>query len=98
MTEGQSAETLKAAVVGIINSSLRIPQSRILESSRLFRDLNAESIDLLDIKYELERSFAVEISDTEIRDSLGMNLTQAEVYEKLTVRSIIDFIERKTGA
>jgi acyl carrier protein len=97
MTAKFLREVVQTDVIEIINQSLMITKDKIMISSRLFIDLKAESIDLLDIRFELERNFGISITDNEIRESLGINLTQTEVYEKLTVESIITFVNNKLG-
>lgn len=98
MSENIQKEAIKSGVFDIINETLRIPREKILQNSRLFNDLNAESIDLLDIRFELERTFNLNISDTEITESIGKDLPREKVYEKLTVASIIEFIEKKLNS
>ena len=95
MTDKFSKEVVQKDVIEIIHLSLRIPTEKILLSSRLFKDLMAESIDLMDIRFELENHFALSISDNEIIESIGKDITQAEIHEKLTVESIITFVNNK---
>ena len=97
MTDKFTNEDVQKHVTEIIHASLTIPKENISKLSRLFIDLKAESIDLLDIRFELERHFGISINDNEIRESLGKELTQKEVHEALTVESIIEFVKYKLG-
>jgi acyl carrier protein len=98
MTEKFSPDKIKGEVINIIVSTLRIPKEKILPESRLFIDLDAESIDMLDIRYELERAFGVSISDGEIRESIANAFPGENIPEKMTVDSIMKFMEYKLSA
>jgi len=98
MTEKFSPEKIKEEVIKIIVSTLRVPKEKIFPESRLFIDLDAESIDMLDIRYELERAFGVSISDGEIRESIAIAFPGENIPEKMTVDSIMKFMEYKLSA
>ena len=53
---------------------------------------------MLDIRYELERAFGVSISDGEIRESIAKSFPGENIPEKMTVDSIIKFMEYKLSA
>jgi len=98
MREKFSPDRIKKEVINIIVSTLRVPKEKILPESRLFNDLEAESIDMLDIRYELERTFGVSISDGEIRESIAKEFPGENIPGKMTVDSIIKFMEYKLDA
>lgn len=81
----------------IIVQALRIHSQRIKAESRILADLGAESLDLLDIRFRIERTFGFKIEQDEIIRALGKDLSIAEIREKLTIRSLIDFIRNRTG-
>jgi acyl carrier protein len=93
-----SKDQIKNNVYEVINVTLRIPTDKIKDNSRLFTDLGAESIDLLDIRFELERVFDLSIKDTEISESIGKDATQGLIHEMLTVSKITEFVEKKLSA
>jgi acyl carrier protein len=74
---------------------LRVKIETITPEARLFGDLGAESIDVLDLRFRLEWTFGINISDSEIVDSLGNDLSIDELDRQFTVRSIVWFIEQK---
>ena len=50
----------------IVASALDVPADRVREHSSLINDLNAESIDFIDIVFRLESEFGIEIPQEEI--------------------------------
>jgi acyl carrier protein len=80
-------------IVAIVASALRVKPEQIVPSSRLFKDLNAESLDIVDIRFQIEHTFGFKIDQGEIYQALGRELTADELHEKLTVVSIVDFVK-----
>ena len=50
----------------IVANALDVPVDRVRHHSSLINDLNAESIDFIDIVFRLESEFAIEIPQEEI--------------------------------
>ncbi len=65
-----------------VESILLIKPEHIINSADLFKDLGAESLDLLEITMFLEEEFNIEIADIEINTFT-------------TVQSLIDYIYDK---
>ena len=89
------SEKVETTVTEIISRSLRIDVGKIVAQARLFVDLDVESLDLIDIRYEIENKFGIKISDNEITESVGRNLTQKEIGELLTVERVVSFVKDK---
>jgi acyl carrier protein len=53
-------------VAGVVAESLSVDEHRITPAAALQRDLGAESIDLLDIVFRLERAFRIPIPRAEL--------------------------------
>lgn len=83
------------AISDIVSESLRIDKSRIESKSRLFDDLNAESIDILDIRFNIEQKFGVKINQEELINSLGDGLSVPQIQERLTISSLVEFIMKR---
>lgn len=82
-------------VVKVIADALRIKPEKIKEDSTVFLDLGAESIDVLDIRFRLEKEFGIKIKDGEIIESLGDELSLDDINEIFTTRSTVEFIQKK---
>jgi acyl carrier protein len=95
MNPPPSERDILDALTGIIIEALRVSPDRIKVTARLFADLGAESIDLLDIRFRLEHAFGLKIEQEEIVRSLGDGLEAAEVRERLTVGALAQFVSRR---
>lgn len=79
----------------IIVEALRVDPTKINPAARLFDDLGAESIDLLDIRFRVEHAFGFKIEPDDIIHSLGEGLNANQIREQLTVDSIAKYIRRR---
>jgi acyl carrier protein len=92
---------------------LEIDESEIEMSSRLVDDLDADSLDLLELILALKGEFGIAVHDGEVKQLLtelarflpeaneGGELSDqelAEVSRRLKVTNIVDFIADRTGA
>lgn len=88
-------ETIAEKLITIISDALRIGKDRISKDSRIINDLNAESLDILDIRFSIEQEFGLKIGEHEFTNTIGAGLTATEFMEKFTVSNLIDFVEDK---
>ena len=83
-------------VIKVVSDALRVKPEKISAKSAIFHDLGAESLDIIDIRFRLEREFGVRISDGEIMESFKD--APADVIEgEFSVAHIVDFITAKTA-
>ena len=81
MAEGPSYERLKKIIV----EQLGVDEGEVKPEASFVDDLNADSLDLVELIMSLEEEFGMEISDEEA--------------EKIkTVGDAMEYIEEKTGA
>lgn len=90
------------AVSAILQQALRVKPDQIRMESRLFLDLGAESIDILDIRFRLERTFGFKIDQNEFKQSMSEELTAEEIQEKFTVGVLVEYVgyrlaQQRTG-
>jgi acyl carrier protein len=90
-----SKDEIFIKLIKIICEALRIEESRIKWAAKVFLDLQAESLDVIDIRFRIEQDFGLKIEDREIVNSIGKDLSSEEITEKLTVGHIVGFIRRK---
>ena len=90
-----SEEEIFARVSSILQGALGVERSRITRESRLFPDLGAESLDLLDIRFRVDDAFSLKIKEDELLRNVGEGLSAEEIEERLTVRSIVQFIQNR---
>jgi acyl carrier protein len=89
LTEGEIFARLSV----ILQDALRIEAVKITPDARVFVDLGAESLDLLDIRFRVDEAFGFKTKEEELIRSLGDGLGAAEIQEKLTVRSLVLYIK-----
>ncbi|MDE3100813.1 MAG: acyl carrier protein [Chloroflexota bacterium] len=81
MAEGPAYERLKKIIV----EQLGVDEAEVKPEASFVDDLNADSLDLVELIMSLEEEFGTEISDEEA--------------EKIkTVADALEYIEEKTGA
>lgn len=76
---------------------LALPADSIRPESRVFLDLNAESLDLLDLRFRLEEQFAIRIEQGDLAGALGSGLTREEFAERFTLQSLSDYVRARLG-
>lgn len=132
-TVAMSRDEIFESVQGVLEEALGADEDEITMEASLTRDLDAESIDFLDIVFRLEKAFSTEdkpfkisqgelfpenlmenpewVEDGKLTDA-GMTMLKErmphvdfsnfendrdvnKVAELITVKSIVDFVERK---
>ena len=53
-------------VQGVLVEALAVDEDEVTPDASLFKDLGAESIDILDISFQLERTFGIKIGQGEL--------------------------------
>jgi len=77
----------------ILQEALRVEPAKITPEARVFVELGAESLDLLDIRFRVDEAFGFKTKEEDLIRSLGDGLGAAEIQEKLTVRSLVLYIK-----
>jgi acyl carrier protein len=93
-------ESITHEIIKIVAHCLQIKPEEVKPASRLFMDLDAESIDILDIRFSIESQFGFKFKDDEIKSLLvsiaeERKLTAKEIPELFTVESLIEFVQYK---
>lgn len=75
---------VRAGVVAVLQDKLAVEPRQCNDDAQLFRDLGAESIDLLNVTFGIEQRFGIRVSD--------------DIFPKeaaaLTVGSLVDWVEQ----
>ena len=95
MTEDYTDKRIFTTIQDIIAQALRVDVSRIEMEARIFTDLEAESIDILDIRFRIEQAFGFKISDDDVMRHIGEDLTAEEIEEQFTVESLVDYVKER---
>jgi len=74
---------------------LSVEESTVETSARIMDDLGAESIDLLDLRFRIERKFGFKITDEELAQAFGDGLTLEEFQNRFTVGALCDYVMQR---
>lgn len=88
---------ISGRLTAIIIDALRVDPAIVTPEARIFNDLGAESLDVLDIRFQIEHVFAIKIDQDELNRIGGTGLTEAQFKEYFTVARLSDFIVKKMG-
>jgi acyl carrier protein len=86
---------IESRLRNIVVTALRVKPEQVTSAARLFLDLGAESIDIIDIRFNIEADFQLKVSDDEIERSLGEGLSAKEIAERLTFGRLCEFVHQR---
>jgi acyl carrier protein len=95
MIDTPNESSVYGIIVRNIAEALLAPPAKIVPSARLLTDLDAESIDIADIRFRLEHELNLKIDHRGMIESLGTNLSAEEFDNRFTVQFICDHVMRK---
>ena len=78
-------EKLEASVIGAVASALDLQPEEIELSASMQDDLGAESLDYLDIAFQLERKYRVQFPREDLLERIGEHFGEGELVEGGTV-------------
>lgn len=91
-----TSPSYETIVKSAVSATLSIPENTISRTSFLVRDLGAQSIDFLDLTFEIEQRLGQEVNFLEIlRFSRGMHdPSQAHSGLDLSIGAILGYLEK----
>lgn len=92
MTSQPSEKEILTEIRGILITALRKPAEQVQPGATLFGDLGAESLDLLDIRFRMEKVFGIRIAQDEISKTVDATLSTDEVRRILSVEHLVEFV------
>jgi acyl carrier protein len=75
-------------VTDIIVDVLVIDENKVQPTSRLIADLGAESIDFLDLVFQLEKEFSIKIPRGQLEKNARGDLTEEEFEQNVRLKPI----------
>jgi len=94
MTKSPGETEILETLSEIIKEALQVDSESITPAATIFSDLEAESIDVLDIRFRLEHTYNIKIDQTAMMKSLGRNLSTEELDRKFTVGWIVGYLKK----
>ena len=88
---------IESQLITIVAKSLQIPEITVKLTSSLMNDLDAESIDIMDIRFAIEQQFGFKFDFDEIKKlgkkiATAQNLSEKDIPKRFTVGSLFDYI------
>jgi len=84
-------------VRAVLQEALEVPVESIVPEAQIINDLGAESIDLLDIRFRIEKELGVKISNADLASAFGTAETAAEFQRAFTVGAMCDYLTTRIG-
>jgi len=85
-----SRNEVMAALRNILVESLGVKDEEVVPSASVVRDLGAESIDFLDVSFQIQQTFGVNIQAAEIRDRII-------AWGALILPTLVEILEGRYG-
>jgi acyl carrier protein len=90
-------EQIEKQLIAIVAKSLQLPEAKVRLEATLLIDLEAESIDILDIRFAIEQAFGFKFDSDEIRRLMAEaaathKLTERDIPAVFTVGRLYDYI------
>lgn len=105
---------IREVIVAHLATALETDQDGISESSNLFEELDADSLDLLELILVIKEQFGITVDDGDVKYLLAelarflpdrrwemsdlSDAEMAEVARQLTVATIVDFVSSRVGS
>lgn len=90
-TRADIVECVRDLLVAVLS----VAPADVVSDARLIQDLGAESIDLLDLRFRIEKAFGFKISDRDLAIAFGRDITPEEFRRRFTVAALCDYVERR---
>ncbi len=82
--------TMEERVVAIVAEQLRVLPDQVTSESHLVDDLNADSLDVVDLTIALEEEFST--------DDNAIEISEDDAVELHTVQDILTFLEKHSAS
>lgn len=79
--------SIEERAIAIIAEQLRVPADKVAPKSHLMDDLNADSLDVVDLTIAIEEEFTT--------DDLELEISEDDAAEMHTVQDIINLLKQK---
>ena len=93
-TEAQVMDVVKT----VLRDALEVPPEKIAPEARIIDDLGAESIDLLDIRFRLERSLGIRITNEDMVEAFRGTGSAEEFRKMFTVNAMCAYLTARLAA
>ena len=92
MSASHDTAQIEGRVRDLLAAVLALPAESIRPESRIILDLNAESLDVLDLRFRIEEEFAVRIEPEQLARAFGPDVTKELFEERFTLHSLSEYV------
>jgi acyl carrier protein len=97
MSTFASTEQILSELRRIVADVVCVDANDVSPDSRIVLDLGAESIDLLDLRFRIERAFGLRITNEELAALVGPDVTRERFQQQFTVRAVGEYVAGRIG-
>ena len=98
MTDPELAQRVNAAVVDALQGALEVDRNEITPTATIMDDLGAESIDLLDLRFRIERALGLRITNEDLAEAFRATKSAEEFRRAFTVGAMCDYLVQRMAA
>ena len=92
MSVTMERERIAVTIRDLLVEVLSVRPEEVVPGARIIPDLGAESIDLLDLRFRVEKAFGLRITSQELAAGFGEVRTAADFHALFTVQAMCDYI------
>jgi acyl carrier protein len=81
-------------VRGIVSKILRLDLAKVTPEASIINDLGGESIDVLEIRFHLEKTFKIKVKEKELREAIEGS-TPEEIAKNFTCNMVAREVTRR---
>jgi acyl carrier protein len=94
MTSPLTFDEVFQSLTRIVADALRVDPATITPDTNLIVDLNAESIDLVDIRFRIEEAYGFQLEQRAFVAAVAGDMPVGELVNLMTMRRLADFVIR----
>ena len=93
----KSQTNVLEVVRAVLQEALEVPTESIVPEAQIINDLGAESIDLLDIRFRIEKALGIKVSNADLATAFGAANSAEEFQSAFTVGAMCDYLTARIG-
>lgn len=93
MSPTLNREQIFEKVHGVLVEVLSVAPADVVPKARVILDLGAESIDLLDLRFRIEKAFEIHVTKDDLAAAFGDSQGHGDFLERFTVGALCDYLE-----
>jgi acyl carrier protein len=98
MSGESSRVEIEETISAILCSALEVDPGEVVPGARIMDELGADSIDLLDIRFRIERALGIRITSDELSIAFGEARTAGDFIDMFTVEAMVDYLVARLEA